>query len=317
MAINLDSTSDSKEAVAAALGDLADSKKPVEEKPTEELPTDEAEPVNDELAKVDDEVVEEDLEEENEPEELEAKPEDGEPKPKKKGGFQKRIDKLNTKISATEQEKEYWRNEALRAQQNATKPEPTLDKPDTSSRPKADTFTTHDEYVEALTDWKLDQKLLAIENKQKENAVKSEVQTKVTKYQERVTEFQKSHDDWQDAIDSVSDIPLSITVREAIFSSENGPDIAYALSKDPTELKRVCALSPVKAAMELGKLEARFSKTTSKPSDKKTTKAPAPVNPVRTRGAVSNKSLYDADKMSQSEWNRLRDEQVKQKQLRG
>ena len=42
-------------------------------------------------------------------------PQEGEHKPK--GGFQKRIDRLTKHNTQLEQEREYWRNEALRASQ--------------------------------------------------------------------------------------------------------------------------------------------------------------------------------------------------------
>lgn len=313
MTISITSTTDSKEAVTAALGDLAPEKTTVE-KPAEDvdLKTEGAEAIEPES-------LDEAATEDNEPgdkEENDDENPDTEAKPKKKGGFQKRIDKLNKRMSAVEQEREYWRQEALRVQQSkgpADKPEKVETKPDTSKRPKADDFASHDEYVEALTDYTLEQKLAAKEIKQKEDAVKTEAKTKREKHDERVSKFMASHDDWDDVVEAVGNVRTSITFDQAIVASEHGPEIMYELAKNPKELARICALSPIQAAMELGKVESRITKP-SDSSDKKTTsKAPPPISPVRTRGASNVKSLYD-ESLSQHEFEKLRAEQLK---LRG
>lgn len=298
MSISVGSTTDSKEAVMAAMGDLA-SQKPVENKKEVSTQNAESKPdeTKDESVKDETELEEkeapENEEKENEAEELEESEDEtkDESKPKKKGGFQKKLEKAEKLRASLEQEKEYWRNEALRTKTTETKVEET--KPDLSKRPKADDFKSHDEYVEALTDWKLESKLLAKEQKQKEDAVKSEVQTKISKHQERVTKFSDDHEDWDDVIEVVAKQPLSITVQEAIINSELGPDLMYELAKDPKELKRICGLTPIQAAMALGKIEARLTKSDSPKETKLTTKAPAPVTPVRTRSGSATKSIHD------------------------
>lgn len=320
MAINLASTSDSPEAVTAALGDLAQ-KPVVEEKPaegTEDVPEVISEETEGEVVEgtvepeeiKDDEDAEEN-EEDSEPEVLEAK-EGEQVKPKKKGGFQKRIDKLNGKLSATEQEKEYWRQEALRAQQKAQTQETTPVKVEANNRPKQSDYATHDEYIDALTDWKVDNKLSAEREKQKVDAVKNEVQAKFNQHYDRVDAFKKTHDDFEELVGTTVVYPPAI--QEAILLSDIGPDIMYELGKNPTEYARIKSLSPVLAAKEIGKIEVRLAKPAPKTTVKKP-KTSTPVTPVRTRGAVNAKSIYDADKLSQRDYDRMRDEQLKQKSM--
>lgn len=309
MTISITSTTDSAEAVTAAMGNLA-SKEVVAETPKDAPIPEPSEAVDDtEVIEPEVEASEEDEEEAEELEETEDETED--PKPKKKGGFQKRIDKLNKKLSAADQEKEYWRQEALRTKSN---PEPEKkandEKPDLN-KPKAETFATHDEYVEALTDWKLDQKLLERERKQKEHAVKSESETKINTHRARVDEFSKSKEDWDDVTEVFSKAPISITLQEAVVNSDHGPEMLYELGKDPKELKRILALPPIQAAMALGKIESRYSKSNPSNDKKLTTKAPPPVTPVKGKGSSATKSIYDADKMTQREWDQLRNEQIK------
>lgn len=320
MTISIQSTTDSKEAVTAALGDLAASK-PVEETKSEAPANEDKSDVSDQPEKVDsesdDSQAEPSDEEDTEAEELEAKSEDEnqDSKPKKKGGFKKRIDRLNKRLSAIEQEKEYWRLEVLRTQQGTVqKNEATAQKatPETSNKPKVDDFSTHDEYVEALTDWKLDQKLASEKQRQREDALQTEAKTKLDKHSERVNRFAKAHVDWDEVIEGVANTQLSLTVQESIIDSEQGPELMYELAKNPKELARICSLSPIAAAREIGKIEARFSKP-SEPSELKIKpKAPAPITPVRTRGASTVKSIYD-ESLSQREYEKIRAEELKQR----
>src|SRR5206468_5111195 len=85
-----------------------------------------------------------------------------EAKPKKKGGFQRRIDKLNAAKAAAQQEADYWKRLALEKGAG----EPKKDQVDSKApataqsnegKPNPDNFDTHAEYVEALTDWKTEQ----------------------------------------------------------------------------------------------------------------------------------------------------------------
>jgi hypothetical protein len=294
------STTDSPEAVIAAMGDLA-KPEPVEEK-TEVSTEVEAKSEEKEVAEIEEEISEE-SEEEEASEDVEEK---DETKPKKKGGFQKKLERKDKQISSLEQEREYWRKEALRTKE-AVKEEVIEVKPDLSKKPKAETFATHDDYVEALTDWKLDQKLLANERKQNEDKVKSETKSKIDKHQARVAEFKVTQNDWDDVIEEVANAPLSITVQEAIINSDHGPEMMYELAKEPKELRRICALSPIQAAMALGKIEARFSKSTESSEKKILTKAPAPIKTVRSKATTSS-SGYRED-MSLKEYEKWRIDQ--------
>src|ERR1017187_4788727 len=75
--------------------------------------------------------------------EEQQEPQEGQPKPK--GGFQKRIDKLTKSNTQLEEEKEYWRQQALRTQTQEA-PKVTTD----SKEPSENDFQTHAEYVRAL-----------------------------------------------------------------------------------------------------------------------------------------------------------------------
>ena len=98
-------------------------------------------------------------------------------------------------------------------------------------------------------------------------------------------------------------VPIDELMAKVIRESDSGPDIAYYLGLNIPEAVRISQMSPVKQALELGKIEAKLA---SQPLGKKTSNAPAPVNPVKPKGGDNN--AYDTTDprstgtMSTSEW---------------
>lgn len=214
---------------------------------------------------------------------------------KKKGGFKKRIDKLTGKLTAKEQEVEYWKAEALKVQKTGTPPTKVVEtKPDPAGKPIADDFDTHEKYVDALTDWKLDQREQSRKAKDQAAQTQSEFQKKSKAHVERQQEFVKEHKDFDDLMDAVDDIPMSLTVQQVILDSENGPELMYELAKDRKEYERICKLSAIDAARALGKFEAKIAKTdAASAAETKTTKTPAPLKTVSGNTTTAPKGYRD------------------------
>lgn len=237
-------------------------------------------------------------------------------KPRKKNGFQKRIDKLNARVTASEQEKEYWKREAMKVA-TAPKPEAKVDQTSAAApgKPHIDSYDSHAEYVEALTDWKTEQKLNERDQKQAKSQLETEQTNALKTHTSRVESFKGEHDDFDEMMENLADVPNSPALQSIIVSSDNGPALLYELAKNPEEAKRIAMLSPLAAAREMGRIEARLSapaKTTKEAS--KITKAPRPMEPVGKggKGAIS-KSIFDPS-LSQREYERLRAEQIKRRQ---
>lgn len=317
------SSTDSQEAVNAANGVLAD-KVVVDE--TKSVP--EPKQATGETAEASD-ATETDLEEtpsldststEEGEDEVEAK-DDEEKAPKKKGGFQKRIEKFQKKLSEKDQEIEYLRKIAFEKKQQEDPPKSPVEKVEVIGKPqapKANDFETHEEYVKAhdnyvetLTDWKLEQKDKQREQAARENAAKTEFQKKGDAFQSRINEFKKSAEDFDDLMEDVNiDVPLHL--QEVFLTSELGPALMYELAKNQKELERISKLPPITAALELGKIEARLAKASELPASKelKTPKAPTPIAPIGAKGGSLKKSIDDPN-LSQREYERLREEQIK------
>jgi len=93
-------------------------------------------------------------------------------------------------------------------------------------------------------------------------------------------------------------------MAQIIQSSDIGPDVAYYLGSNMKESDRISRLSRDMQIKEMGKIEAKL--TDNPPSVKKTTNAPAPINPVTPRGgnspAMDTTDPRSTKTMSTSEW---------------
>ena len=234
----------------------------------------------------------------------------------KQNGFKKRLDKLTKRASAAQQEAEYWKAQALKqakaeqeTQQKASAPKQDFS---SKSRPKAEDFDTHEDFVEALSDWKYDQRRAEDEAKVRETKVKSEFQKRTEAYSKQVEEFKNAHDDYADVLDDVADIIVSPAVHELILASEIGPQLTYELAKNREEFERINKLNPLQAAREMGKLEARLASESKGQAEIKTTKAPKPLSPIGGKSGAVAKSIFDPN-LSFADYEKIRREQMKSK----
>jgi hypothetical protein len=199
-------------------------------------------------------------------------------------------------------------------------------------RPKEDDFKTYGEFIEALTDWKTDRKLEAAEEqKQQAQAERAEAdkgKTIVDAHNARVDEAKTRYPDWGTAFQGLNDNSFTEPMVVFIFESEHGPDVTYFLAKHRDELARIAALSPIRQASELGKIEARVATETAKttddekgegeeeespPASAKTpekrsthaTKAPPPAKPIGgTSGKGSDEMPDPSDFEAYEAWSR-------------
>ena len=223
-------------------------------------------------------------EESHQPEQQEAaeKPEEGDegddqggeekPQEKPKRSARERINELTKRAHEAEREAQRWREAAERKTA------------DPSEKPNPDKFGSYDEYVEALADWKADQRVA--ESFKRRDAERSQAaearaaEAKAQAWAERQSEFREATPDY-DAVVGKSAVQIAPHVVDTLLDSESGPELAYHLAKRPETVKRINALSPLSAARELGRIEATLSNPAA-PQFKPASKAPAPITPVRS-----------------------------------
>ncbi len=234
---------------------------------------------------------------------------------KKKNGFQKRVNKLTARASLAEQERDYWREQALKGQ--GKQPEPkeaqaTEQKP--MGEPNPDDFETNAAYIKACVKWEKEQDRLAEKAEADKKAKVESDKKRAQSFQSKVSEFEKTHTDFADVLESC-EVAASPDLQELILDSDLAPNLMYHLASKPEEIERLNGLSGAKLAKALGVIEARLE-TQSDPEKKeiKTSKAPAPISPVGSKGnAVIAKALHDPT-ISFAEYERQRLKEMKAKQ---
>jgi len=262
-------------------------------------------------------------------EEPETKPdsESEEPEKPSKSAVQKRIDKLTREKHEARAEAEDLKKKLLEAQRGG-KPQPE-EKPKTeevkaAAKPKPDDFPTYEDFVEALADWKADQKLHKIEAEKAENAAKqaqkSAADAATDKWNAQIDEAKERYDDFEDVVGKSSLIPDQVAF--AITRMENGTDVAYYLGKHPEVCKKLMKMGNdgdlLLAIAEAGKISGDLMPTEEREEDgetvpKVTTRAKTPPRPV---AGSSTRSTVPVDELPYNEYRRIRDKQEKERYRR-
>jgi hypothetical protein len=196
----------------------------------------------------------------------------------KKNGVQSRIDELTRKARDAERRANYYEGLATQPAQNSA---------EDAAKPTADQFDDYAEFVEALTDWKVAQKTQTLAKDAAKGVVQHE---REANYKERLAETKAAITDFEEVMEKAKDMQIADYVGEAVFDSERGPEIFYHLAQHPEVAERLNGLSPMKAAMEIGKIEAQLSA----PAAKRTSQAPAPITPIAP-GSNTKVNLDTAD----------------------
>lgn len=258
---------------------------------------------------------EETLDEESSESDDSDESQDEEQKPKK-NSLKKRFSKLTQAKKLAEERA--IKAEAMLAQLEQEKSKSQVERPhakqsvESEGKPKADDFDSYTEYLEALSDWKLDQRESKAKKESESLKQKEQFEKLAKSFDEKVESFKKTHPDFQDAIDEVSHIVPSQSLAGAILNSELGPQIAYELAKNPNELNRINSMTPALLFKEIGKIEARIESRQQQPKTKTLTTAPKPISPVSGGSSTVTKSLSDPD-ISFAEYEKIRLQQLNKK----
>jgi hypothetical protein len=199
---------------------------------------------------------------------------------------QEELDAIVGKRLAREQRK-WEREQQLRQQELQAKAPQEL--------PSADKFESVEEYAEALAARKAEELLAQRQQQQRE-------QEAMRHYFDKEEEAMEKYDDYKQVAYNPN-IPISQVMAETIRGSDIGPDLAYYLGSNPQEAHRISQLPAYLQAKEIGKLELKLE---SNPPAKRTSSAPAPINPITPTGGGGGR--YDTTDprsvktMSTSEW---------------
>ena len=229
-----------------------------------------------------------------------------------KDPVEKRIGKLTKKWRTTERERDFERAKRLEAEAELAKLKSQIPSAD---KPKREDFEDEAEFLEALTDWKVESKLKShtevVAKKIGEDAEKRAA-TEIEQELEEISE--KGQDKYEDYSTVVFDKDLVLTqgMVETALLTDIAEDILYYLGKNPDISAAIGEMPALKAAKEIGKIEARLVAEKKKPDEKKAdppapakklTQTPEPIDPVRSTGAIDK----DPSQMSAKEYRAWRE----------
>lgn len=237
----------------------------MEERSVEEMiaavcdePTERPEPAA-EPAEVEESTEESGAEPEEQEEAAEVEDEDShesvEEKPRAKP-VEKRISELTRKRYEAERQAEYWRQQAEeRAKAQIQTP--------AENEPQLEDYADYDAYVRDLA--RFQAKQIVIEETQQQQVRQRQQAEEAAKAQrmetarKAIAKAAEQHEDFYEAMALAASVPIPEIVTDAIMDSAVVADIVYHLGKNPEELERIAALSPLAQIKEIGKLEDKIT----------------------------------------------------------
>lgn len=216
----------------------------------------------------------------------------------KRGGFQKKIGRLEGERDSIAAERDYWRKLA-EGVKPGTSPEPkksehALDPSD--PYPNPETFTgTLFELNQAQIDWNNRQRDKAHAKKETENKTKADLASKASQYEAAKVKAKEKFSDFDQVLSEYDDIKVEPAITKALLdNAENGPEFAYWLAKNSDEFEKLN--KPGVSISEVYRTYGRFEALQGNPVAKaavKTTNAPQPIKPVGSGMKPAAGKFYD------------------------
>jgi hypothetical protein len=254
---------------------------------------------------------------------------DGEQQPKKKPLVEElvrtRHERQSARRDAEEANAKAARLEAeladLRARMEANQAMPAPKDPD--PKPQRSQFVSDEDYQEALTDWKVDQKLAEQQREQQQARTEAFQQQLADNWTQRLELAKAELTDFDEVVGK-SDIDMPNHLYVAIVESDMGPQLAYYLAQNPSEARLLKGMSQTSALRMLGKLEEQLAQASEKPASGKQqtatsaekkpettverSKAPPPIEPLKDASGPVEKPT---SQMTYAEYKAHRQAQIK------
>lgn len=206
------------------------------------------------------------------------------------------------KRQEAEKQAEYWRGVAEgRVKSEAPTPEPTSEEPKVPVAPKIDQFETYEQY-EAAKDSYLVEK--AKHDIRVEQQIEQQRQAAVETEQKFVQRIEAAMKEDPALAEIMQDrtLPYSPVMVAIVKESDVAPQMLRWIDQNRPEAARIAALPPLRAARELGIVEARIKFAPKAEPPRKVSAAPEPVNPV----TPSAGGIVDEDNLSMEEYHKRR-----------
>src|SRR5271166_324092 len=195
-----------------------------------------------------------------------------EPAAKEPRGVGKRLQQLEAQLREAQALADQSAAEAKLARDalaRITPPVPT-------ERPRAESYQTPAEYDEAVISWAKAEGMKEATQQRAQVAQTQAEQAILRTWEQRKAAAMETMPDWETVV-TAENLPIPLPVARAIVRSEDGPQVAYYLGKNPDEAARIAKLDPEQQIYEVGRIIGerpwqRNARTVSK--------APAPIAPL-------------------------------------
>lgn len=181
---------------------------------------------------------------------------------------------------------------------------PAPAQPQADARPQPNQYKSYDEYVEALTDWKTDQKLQARDTERQKTertrAESSKAEARDRALADRLLADGKDIEDFEDVMQTItsSGFPISSAMRDYLEDAERPALVAQWLSENPDQARLFYGMNSAKATRELDKVAATLTKPVQ------VSKAPPPGPTVGGRTVVSRSPEDQSMAEYASDWHK-------------
>lgn len=203
----------------------------------------------------------------------EETPEAVEAKAEKQKGIEKRISELTRARREAERDRDTWKEKALASQkaQDALAEPKEADYADPNDFTKA---TVKHAVKTAVAETAADEAA----NRARDADIAAHAAADAI-WSERISTYRQATPDYDKVIAAAADLAVAPYVADALKDSDNGPALLYHMAKNPEVADRLNSMTPVRAAMEIGRLEATLdAKPVKSPSN-----APPPITPIAAR----------------------------------
>ncbi|WP_296341597.1 hypothetical protein [Reyranella sp.] len=171
--------------------------------------------------------------------------------------------------------------------------------PEADAKPRREQYASWDDFSEALTDWKVDQRLKARDTEQQRKSTQQASASKANERNQaladRLVADGKDIEDFEEVMEIITDgeFPVSAAMRDYLEEAERPALVAQWLADNPDQARRIYGMNSAAAVRELDKVAKDFA-----PKPARVTTAPPPGPTVGGR-SVTTKS---PDAMSMEEY---------------
>lgn len=170
------------------------------------------------------------------------------------------------------------------------------------AKPKMEDFDTDDEFIEELTDWKLNE----INRKKSIDNKKRDQENKEIDFRDAILSGNEVYDDFDEKVlkpPEEGGPEVSVATMHMLPNSSNPVGVAYYLANNSQEARRIYHLAGEDLAREIGRIEIMVENENNKVPQKKT-KQTTPSKPISGATTVDS----DDSKLSTADWIKKRNE---------